>query len=627
MRNLTKEKREKLLSFLDKLKNKQEEESSVVALNEIENFLIGKKYGLLWEEHSERVDEELKTKIPIFKEIKSKEILKDATKKFNFILEGDNLHSLYLLNKTHYNKVDIIYIDPPYNTGNKDFIYNDQYVVKEDGFKHSKWLSFMEKRLKIARELLTKEGIIFISIDDYEYAPLKMLCDEIFGEKNFVSSMIWQRKTGASDSNGIATITEYILVYAKSSDKDLWKETFSKNFESFNEKRYRKTDEYEKARGPYYPDNLDRGGLSYSDSMNYGIECPDGTVTYPNGRVEYLNDGWTWKWGKEKVEWGIQNGFIEFEKSENKESGWSVRYKNYLYVNNEGIRIERAAPFKNLVLGILNGEGTSEIDAVVGKKKFNNPKPLRLIKHLISLVNKKDAVVLDFFAGSGTTGQAILELNQSDSGTRKFILATNNENNICEEVTYKRIKNTLSGYSFDTKKEFLLYEKKINQRDLKNMEKIFKEVEDVKKDESENYNEFKTYFRKGVFELYGILEKNIKRNPINDNLKYYKTDYISRYGDKEYYISNELMHHIIEMIQLEYGVNLDQKEYVFLKDDEDKEKYISDEDSWNQCKKLFKPSYIFLTTKELKKIESMNIQVITIPDYYFLKELREAGEL
>lgn len=616
-----------MLNFLENIKELHTDDKSIMSINEIENYLTDKKFGLVWEDHEERVDRELVTQIPVFTEITDREVYENEGGKFNFLLEGDNLHSLYLLNKTHKGKVDIVYIDPPYNTGNKDFKYNDQFVIKDDAFKHSKWLSFMGKRLNVARQLLSNEGVIFISIDDYEYGPLKLLCDEIFGEKNMVTSMIWQRKTGASDANGIATVTEYILVYAKSPDKDLWKKIFKKNDEAFDKKRYRKSDEYINERGPYYPDNLDRSSLRYSDSSNYGIECPDGTITYPNGRTKFLNDGWTWKWGKEKVRWGIENGFIEFERSKNKESGWAVKYKNYLYVDNEGKTIERSSPYKNLILDILNGEGTTELIQVLGKKVFNNPKPLRLIKYLINLIDNKHAMILDFFAGSGTTGQAVLELNQFDGGNRNFILCTNNENNICGTVTYPRVKNTIKGYSYKGKKEVLLYEKKLTQTDLKNMGKIFEKVETIKKEQHDKYNKFKTSFKKGIFELYGVLDKDGKTKPIPANLKYFKTDYIDRYSDGELYISDQLMIHITEMIQLEYHIKLDQQNYIILKNDEEKDKVFQGREYLKKCKKIFKPSFVFFTTEDMRKIQDLEIEVITIPDYYFIGELREVGEL
>ena len=175
MTNISKQKREKMILFLEKIKKQHNDDESIIALNEIEKVLTDKKYGLVWEEHTERVDEEMKTKIPVFIEDKDREIVSDKSLPYNFIIEGDNLHSLKLLEKTHKGKIDVIYIDPPYNTGNKDFIYDDIIVDSQDTFKHSKWISFMNERLNVAKKLLSQDGIILISIDDNEYTQLKIL--------------------------------------------------------------------------------------------------------------------------------------------------------------------------------------------------------------------------------------------------------------------------------------------------------------------------------------------------------------------------------------------------------------------------------------------------------------------
>ena len=181
--NLSKIRRDKMLNTISEIKKTITDEKTLTNLSMIENELTKKKYGLIWEEHEERVDKELETQIPTFEEIKDKEIVSNPNEKFNFLLEGDNLHSLYLLEKTHKEKIDVIYIDPPYNTGNKDFVYNDCYVDSEDSYRHSKWLSFMKKGLEIANELLSSNGTIFISIDDNEFAQLKLLCDDILDHK------------------------------------------------------------------------------------------------------------------------------------------------------------------------------------------------------------------------------------------------------------------------------------------------------------------------------------------------------------------------------------------------------------------------------------------------------------
>lgn len=361
----------------------------------------------------------------------------------NLYIEGDNLEVLKLLQESYLGKVKMIYIDPPYNTGN-DFIYNDDFKMSSDEYAdksgeideegnrmfkntdsngrfHSDWCSMIYPRLMLARNLLSDDGVIFISIDDNEQANLKKICDEVFGMQNFVASLIWQKKTGASDSKGIANITESILVYAK--EKKFYASTFTKNNSSYDLSRYRYTDEFIDERGPYYIDNLDRGGLSYSDSLNYGIECPDGTIAFPNGRSEYINDGWIWKWNKKKIEWARKNKFIEFRKTDKKKNGWAVCYKNYLKVDNENNPIERAAPHKNLITDILNANASATMkDLFNTNNYFNYSKPIELIGKIIGFVQCNNAILLDFFSGSSTTAHAVMQLNAQDGGNRKFIM-------------------------------------------------------------------------------------------------------------------------------------------------------------------------------------------------------------
>lgn len=383
-------------------------------------------------------------------EVPERAIISDNAEAPNHILiEGDNLEALTALSYTHAGMIDVIYIDPPYNTGNKDFVYNDSFVDKEDGYRHSKWLSFMNKRLKIAKNLLSDKGVIFISIDDNEQAPLKMLCDEIFVERNFVAKFDWRKKTGANDAKDIAVITESVLLYSNSKVLAVEREIWNRDEGSRNMKRFKFTDEFVETRGKYYLDTLDRGGLQYSDSMNYGIEAPDGGLIYPNGRSEFVNDGWIWKWGKDKVKWGLDNKFLEFVKSK-KSSGskYTIKYKVYENVDNEGnIRKKVGRAFTNFILEPINQQGNSELMALFGEVPFSNPKPLGLLQYLLNTIAIKDVTVLDFFAGSGTTLHATMQLNAEDGGHRQCILVTNNENGICENVTYERNRRVIQGYT------------------------------------------------------------------------------------------------------------------------------------------------------------------------------------
>ena len=561
MANLSQIKREKMLKFLETLKEQHSDDESLIAINQIENELTSKKYGLVWEEHEEEVDVKMRTHIPVFTEVEAKEIVgASESEQYNFLLEGDNLHSLKLLEKTHKGKIDVIYIDPPYNTGNKDFKYDDTL----DSYKNSKWLSFMWSRLKVAHKLLSSEGIIFISIDDNELYPLKMICDEIFGEQCFVTNLIWQKKTGASDAKGIATITEYILVYVK--DYAVMDSVFDKNYEAFDAKRYRYKDEYFNERGPFYYDSLDRGSVRYSDTLNYSIKSPNGDDIYPNGRKNFENDGWTWKWSKEKVEWGIRNGFIDITPSSKKENGWAVRYKIYLNVDNENRPIEKSAPYKNLITTILNANAAADIKKMFnGKTVFQYSKPVGLMGFLLSCEKNKKALILDFFAGSGTTGQAVLEKNMEDGGNRHFILCTNNENNICEEVTYQRLKTVITGKCAD----------------------------------GSQYSE-----------------------GLPANLKYYKTDFVDKESEEIY---DDLLEHTKEMIQLQYGVKVDNQKYIMIMDDDEMDEFEKHFDEFKDIEVVFINQDVLLSTSQEKLLQNINTKII--PDCYFDFELREVGEL
>lgn len=424
--------------------------------------------------------------------LKSKSINFDSTK--NVYIEGDNLDVLKLLQESYLNKIKCIYIDPPYNTGN-DFIYKDNYsknVTDElvesgqiddygnrlvtnsesNGRYHSDWLSMMYPRLKLARNVLSKDGVIFISIDDNEVDNLKKMCNEIFGEKNYVCSMIWRKKTGSSDTHAIAVVTEYILVYSK--DITYSRETYGLNLESYDVNRYKLSDEYEHERGKHYTDNLDRGSLGYVESLDFGIEAPDGTLAYPNGRTQKLNDGWRWTWGKEKVEWGLKNGYITFKKNPNKECGWSVCRKNYLLVDNSGKSFIKGSPYKNLILDILNTQATIDLEKMFGKKIFQYSKPVELIEYFINIVKDDDYYMLDFFSGSATTAHAILNQNAKNNKKIKFIMVQLPEQCEVSSEAYKEGYNTIADIGEERIKRASLKIKEKTKADIDYGFRVFK---------------------------------------------------------------------------------------------------------------------------------------------------------
>ena len=370
----------------------------------------------------------------------------------NLYIEGDNLRVLKLLQKSYMGKVKMIYIDPPYNTGN-DFVYHDDFKtsladeelaagnIDEEGLRyrknfdnngrfHSDWCSMMYSRLLVARSLLTEDGVIFISIDDHEVHNLRKICDEVLGAGNFVAEFNWRKKTGANDAKDIAVVTEAILLYAKNHEQTIKEEIWKRDEESIDQDRYNLTDEFVNERGKFYYDTLDRGGLQYSDSLNYGIEAPDGGIIYPNGRDSFVNDGWIWKWNKEKVKWGLENKFVSFVKSsKSKGSAYTIKYKVYQLVDNEGrVREKSGRAFMNLILNPINQIGNKEMKNLFeGGKPFSNPKPIGLIKFLLDIIKTPDSLILDFFSGSATTAHAVMKLNAEDGGKRKYIMVQYDE--------------------------------------------------------------------------------------------------------------------------------------------------------------------------------------------------------
>ncbi|MDN5114816.1 site-specific DNA-methyltransferase [Aliarcobacter butzleri] len=356
----------------------------------------------------------------------------------NLYIEGDNLDVLKILQEGYLNKIKMIYIDPPYNTG-KDFVYKDNFTrsseeellesgqIDEDGGKlvanvesngryHSDWLSMMYPRLKLARNLLKEDGVIFISIDDNEVHNLRKICDEIFGENNFVAKLVWENKEGGggSDSKLFRIKHEYCIVYAK-------------NINSFaifgeeinNEERYTEIDEFVDTRGRHLLRKLADNGLGYIASLDFPISDDKGNIVYPNKDGEKIR---RWMWGKEKVEWGKKNGYIVFKRDNKGEL--TVYNKIYLKADNEGNPIERT----KTPLGVINDysttKSTKKLAELFGKKVFDYSKPIEYISWLInrSLNGIERNIILDFFSGSATTAHSVMKLNSEDDGNRKFIM-------------------------------------------------------------------------------------------------------------------------------------------------------------------------------------------------------------
>ena len=415
------------------MKNKYETFSREQLIDKILK-LEKERYGLVWEDKEEEVAKQCDSELPLLKEDCTKEIICDSTLPYNIIIEGDNYHSLYALSFTHPKSIDVIYIDPPYNTGKKkEWKYNDSWVDENDKYRHSKWLSFMSKRLRLAKNLLKNSGIIFISIDNNEVAQLKLLCDSIFGYKNFCGQIIWRKKSGGGQTDDFfVTEHEYILCYRRTSAFVWVDETIP-----ISSKGYKSEDN----KGKYRLVKLAKWGSAAKredrPTMYFSLTSPDKKKIYP-----IAPDGTPGRWrvGRKKMKSLIDDELIEWVEDNN---GIRTPYEKVYYDGDDVKTLKNRSIYYSVA---ETGDATRLLTKIFGKKDvFENPKPIELIKELLS--HSQNAIVLDFFAGSASTGHAVLDMNKEDGGNRRFILCTNNENNICTEVTYPRIEKVIKGYS------------------------------------------------------------------------------------------------------------------------------------------------------------------------------------
>ena len=422
--------KDELISKVRQLEGLTNEEKS--ALLELLNEK--KTYGLVWENHEETVEEQLREQLPIFREVPERRIISnDADAPNHIIIEAENLHALVALTYTHAGKIDVMYLDPPYNTGNKDFVYNDSYVDSEDSYRHSKWLSFMEKRLRIAKTLLSERGVVFISIDDNEQANLKLLCDEVLGQENFVALIPWRKRTAKSDvPHGLSQDYEWVLCYSK--------ELFQAGIKKETRKYYETPD---------FPNKPWR--VHDMTTQRSSIERPNCYFTIVNpktGKKYPANPNRVWANNEETFVDYYKNDRIVFPGDYDflNISKPVIRYWKDDDEKKAGDLFGFTAVSTDLPTDIgMTQDGTKDIDAVFGGKVFGFPKPLSLIKYLLQIATPKakNVTILDFFAGSGTTMHATMQLNAEDGSHRQCILVTNNENGICaKQASNTRLHNT-----------------------------------------------------------------------------------------------------------------------------------------------------------------------------------------
>jgi adenine-specific DNA-methyltransferase len=416
---------------------------------------------LVWEDKPEQVVEDCKRNVPILRLKENKKnvnpvITTDNLKDENILIEGDNYHALSVLNYTHRGSFDAIYADPPYNTGATDWKYNNDYVDKNDAFRHSKWVSFMEKRLRLSKELLKEDGVICVTIDDYEVSRLLMLMEGIFGESNYLGTVpIRNNPAGRSTTKGISITHEYAIFFGKTEKSKVGRlERNQKQIDRYGEEDTKGKFEWVNFRKPgsmkvespkmFYP--IFASDKSFrlpkiewnDDTQEYDLlEKPnkDEQIIYP---IDDDNKERRWRWGIER-----------FSKEKEEFVTKIVKGRLHIYlkgrINDEGILPMTWWDKKEYS---STAYGTNLLKDIFAELQiFSYPKSLyAVIDCLTVMTENNNALVLDFFAGSGTTGHAVLELNKRDGGNRRFVLSTNNENNICEEVTYERIKRVIKGY-------------------------------------------------------------------------------------------------------------------------------------------------------------------------------------
>ena len=604
--NISKQKRSALIGKIKTIrtyiaKAPQDENTGALLtyLNELEKEIKSKKYGLVFEVHCESIDETLATHTPVLTE--EKELFIDNDGQLHFLIEGDNLAALQLLHKTHHERIDLIYIDPPYNTGSKDFIYDDDYVGEDDGYRHSKWMSFMEKRLSIARRLLSTEGAIFIQISDIELAQLKNLCDAIFGEENFLNIISVNMKNIAGASGGgedkrFKKNCEFILVYAKNySLLPIFNGAYELTEMSELIQQYTDNDVSWK----YTSVLLDPGEKNYIGSTVDGDGNDIRVYVRKNPTIVSIKqaatiDGITEKEAYKKygtkifqttnAQTSIRTRVIDYRC----ENGIDEDLLSIEYVpktgRNKGTVYEQFYKGDKCRLFVWLRDTSEVIDDVLYKKDLqgtywdftaymknvnkeagidfsNGKKPLALMQRIISLYPRTDITVLDYFAGSGSTGHAVIAQNHEDKGTRHFILCTNNQNGICREKTYKRLQNVICGYTNERGKDF-----SANQ----------------------------------------------------SSLKYYRIDFVP-ISEKLYYeYADDLLLHIRELVELENGVNFtDNLEIAIVLTDEETDTFFGSKSIFEECKRLYKGHDVLLTGDQEDLLKSHNVELITIPDYYY----------
>lgn len=645
MANISKIKRDRMISFLDELKKTHSDDVSIGAFNEIENFLNEKKFGLVWEEHTEQVDEMLESNIPVLCEDPERRLCKDESLPWNFIIEGDNLQALYLLEKTHKGKVDCIYIDPPYNTGAKDWKYNNDYVDGNDVYRHSKWLSMMNVRLQTAKKLLNPENSVLIcTIDEKEYTRLGCLLEELFpaAKIQMISTAI--KPSGSTRETQFSRVNEYIYfvlignAYPQNGYVDMLYDNpddLSESSVTWQGLRRRGSDGWKRSNSPggFYPIYIENDtNKLHSVGDAIPLNQDRNSLVPPNGAwcawpLDPHGREGRWQIKPERLREQLAEGTAFLSKTDKQKGTCSIKYlkdgdrnrvlsgeflikgkdpqTGALIIVSKKIANRRPKTMWVMKSHDASAYGTALLSKLIGAQKFSFPKSMYAVRDAMQffIVDKPEAIVLDFFAGSGTTLHAVNLMNAEDGGNRRCIMVTNNEVSV-EEAK----KLTQQGYKpGDPEWEALGIAKYVTW------------PRSVCSIEGKDIN---GYPLKGEYITLSGKKINMS-DGFTANVKYFKCDWTPR-KPEDYLLSNALCLHIKEMIELQTAQEVDGVKNVLILNRDDFNKHILNTEAFKKIENIWLNQNMVLSVEEMRLLAQKSFKYI--PREYFGQELREAAE-
>ena len=487
-------------------------------------------FGINFQDKPEEVTKILEENYLTIKEVEDNEIISDPSLPINYIIEGDNFYSLNLLKFTHKRSFDLIYIDPPYNRPGQKFKYNNEFIDSEDPWYHSSWLSFMNHRLKIAKELLKDDGVFICAIDEKEQEALGLLLQKIFSKNQYeIEIIINQHNKRGKQGKGISFTHEYhYFVYPKDGKKYIFPQEVAEEEREYGHLRQwgsesMRDDPNVPGKKGFYPIYIkDNKVIKAGEPLPDGAKEPAPNEEAENGMIK------VWPIDKNNVarKWAIGRNSVK----ERNQKGLLIVTKNSKSNLYEIKHAPETTPVKSLWYDKkydANVFGTKLLTQVLGKKiEDMYPKSIYTLEECIkiTLKDKKEAKVLDFFAGSGTTGHAVLNINKLDNGIRSFVMCTNNEDKIAEEVCYPRTKNVIKGYKFKGTIKKELFTKDLDYKDFENNEKLLKEINNLIKSNEKKYDKIKKIIENNCLRIIGEKKVEKKTDPIEANLKYFKID-------------------------------------------------------------------------------------------------------